>query len=103
MGDAPSPPMMLETATEIEAHLVTPVVHLHEILIVDDHVALPRALGEALTLSGSHVVDVGSGEEALDALRAGLSPCFIFLDPRMPHASASLFRAAQLADPELAE
>jgi len=95
--------MMLETATGIEPHLVTRVVHLHEILLVDDHMAVRRALGEALTLSGSHVVDVGSGEEALSALRDGLSPCFVFLDPGMPHAGARLFRAAQLADPELAE
>jgi CheY-like chemotaxis protein len=103
MEDAPSPAMMLETATGIETHLVTPVVHLHEILLVDDHMVVRRALGEALTLSGCHVVDAGSGEEALSALRDGLSPCFIFLDPGMLHASAAMFRAVQLADPELAE
>lgn len=103
MEDAPSLAIMLQTATGIEPRLVTPVVHLHEILLVDDHMAVRRALSEALTLSGCHVVDAGGGEEALAALRAGLSPCFVFLDPGMPHASAWRFRAAQLADPELAD
>jgi two-component system, chemotaxis family, chemotaxis protein CheY len=103
MEDAPSPVIMLETATGIGPWPITPVAHLHEILLVDDHMVVRRALGEALTLSGYYVVDVGSGEEALSALRDGLSPCFIFLDPGMPHASARRFRAAQLADPELAE
>ena len=96
---------MMQTATGIgiAPRPITPVVHLHEVLLVDDHMVVRRALGEALTLSGCHVVDAGSGEEALSALRDGLSPCFIFLDPGMPHASARLFRAAQLSDPELAE
>jgi DNA-binding NtrC family response regulator len=104
MEGASFPGIMLQTETTgTGPRLVTPVVHLHEILLVDDHMAVRRALGEALTLSGCRVVDVGSGEEALSALRADLSPCLIFLDPRIPHGSARVFRTAQLADPELAE
>ena len=79
------------------------LLHEHCILLVDDHFVVRRALAEALTMLECHVVGVGGGEEALDTLRAGLSPCVIFLDPRMPRASGWLFRAAQLADPTLAD
>ena len=93
----------MQTAIQTEPPLIACVAHQHEILLVDDHFAVRRALREALTLLGCRVEDVGSGEEALDALRMGLSPCLIFLDPRMPHGSARVFRNLQLADPELVD
>src|SRR5258705_13860288 len=93
----------MQTAIQMEPPLIASVAHQHEILLVDDHIAVRRALGEALTLLGCRVETVGSGEEALDALRTGLSPCLIFLDPWMPHGSARLFRDLQLADRELVD
>jgi CheY-like chemotaxis protein len=76
--------------------------HEHCILLVDDHGVVRRALGEALSVFGCRVVDVGSGEEACQALRSGLSPCLVFLDPGMAHGSAWLFPAMQLANRDFA-
>ena len=92
----------MQIMTHAEPVPVVCVAHQHEILLVGDHFAVRRALSQALTLMGCRVEHVGSGEEAFEALLAGMSPCLVFLDPRMPHESARLFRAMQLADPELA-
>lgn len=96
--------MLTTTRSEdrISRHLGIIRAHEHCILLVDHDLLVRRGLSEALAMRGCRVEDVGSGEEALDALHSGLSPCLVFLDPRMPDGSAWLFRAMQLADRALA-
>jgi CheY-like chemotaxis protein len=76
--------------------------HRHCILLIDDHFEVRAALKAALTILDCHVMDTGTGAEALKCLHGGLRPCLIFLDPGMPRGSAWLFRTFQLADPQLA-
>jgi CheY-like chemotaxis protein len=59
--------------------------HGHTVLIVDDDVDLLGAFSLALTMSGVGVHAATSGLEALDLVVAGLRPCLILLDIRMPH------------------
>jgi CheY-like chemotaxis protein len=61
------------------------VAHRHAVLLVDDDVDLLGALSLALTMHGVAVHAANSGLEALDLVVAGLRPCLILLDIRMPH------------------
>lgn len=76
--------------------------HRHGVLLIDDHVEVRAALTAALTILDCRAMDASRGSEALKLLRGGFRPCLIFLDPGMPHDGAWLFRAVQLADPQLA-
>lgn len=76
--------------------------HRHRILLIDDYFEVRAALKAALTILDCRVMDASRGSEALKLLRGGFRPCLIFLDPGMPHDGAWLFRAVQLADPQLA-
>lgn len=76
--------------------------HRHHILLIDDHFVVRAALKAALKILECHVMDTGTGAEALKYLHGGLRPCVIFLDPGMPRGRAWLFRTFQLADPQLA-
>lgn len=60
-------------------------LHSHTVLIVDDDVDLLSALTLALTITGVAAHAASSGLEALDLVVAGLRPCLILLDIRMPH------------------
>lgn len=53
-------------------------------MIVDDKVDIRLALRVALSARGFEVVEAGSGEEALEQLRAGAGPDIILLDVNMP-------------------
>ena len=77
--------------------------HRHSVLLADDSPAVRRSLSTALSFCGCDVATATSGEEALELLRAGLSPCVIFLDLMMLHGGAREFRAAQHAEPRLAD
>lgn len=71
------------------------------VMVVDDDEDIRGTLEEVLETAGYSVVIAGNGQEALDLLR-GVRPRVIFLDLSMPIMSGREFRAAQLADPELA-
>jgi CheY-like chemotaxis protein len=74
------------------------------ILLVDDDDGLRTMLAEYLSdVGGYKVTPVTNGREALNHLQAGNRPCVILLDLMMPVMDGWEFRAAQCADPALAE
>lgn len=78
--------------------------HRHTVLLADDSAAVRQSLSMALSFYGDcEVVTAASGEQALELLRAGLSPCVVLLDLMMLHGKAQEFRSAQSAEPRLAE
>ena len=77
--------------------------HRHTVLLVDDCPAVRRSLDTALSFCGCDVATAASGEEALERLRAGLSPCVVLLDLSMLHGGALEFRDAWRAEPRLAD
>lgn len=77
--------------------------HRHAVLLVDDCAAVRRSLGAALSFCGCDVATAVSGEEALDLLRGGLSPCVVLLDLSMLHGGALEFRDAWRAEPRIAD
>jgi twitching motility two-component system response regulator PilH len=75
---------------------------LHSILVVDDDPAVRDLLVDALSEAG-HRVDVArDGEQALDRLREGVSPCVVLTDVRMPRMDGFELSRAVARDPELA-
>lgn len=72
------------------------------ILIVNDDPDLGEVLADVLEHHGYAVATCLDGVEGLDRLRDGLRPVVILLDLEMPRMDGYEFRAAQLADPELA-
>jgi CheY-like chemotaxis protein len=73
----------------------------HSVLIVEDDRDFRDALQTLLTVHGLDVFCALDGQEALDMLHRGLSPCVILLDMMMPRMSGSEFRHAQQEDPDL--
>jgi CheY-like chemotaxis protein len=58
--------------------------HRHTVLLVDDDLDLLSALELALSIQGIDVHVASSGLDALDLVVAGLRPCLVLLDIRMP-------------------
>jgi CheY-like chemotaxis protein len=56
----------------------------HLVLVVDDYPETREAIATLLETSGATVVTAESGTEALELLQAGLRPCVMLLDVRMP-------------------
>jgi CheY-like chemotaxis protein len=69
------------------------------VLVVDDDGDLLQVLGEVIEGEGFRAVTAKSGEQALELLSAGETPCVILLDLRMPGMGGEEFRRRQLADP----
>jgi CheY-like chemotaxis protein len=72
------------------------------LLVVDDDPDVRELMVQLLELEGYRVLGAADGQEALASLRKGPRPDAILLDLRMPGMNGWEFRAAQLADPELA-
>jgi CheY-like chemotaxis protein len=72
------------------------------VLIVEDDPDVREALAIFLESEGYLVLQANDGREALDVLQTARNVCLILLDLFMPVMDAWAFRAAQLADPELA-
>ena len=72
------------------------------VLVVDDDGELLEVLREVIEEDGYRVVTARNGEDALDRLRGGETPCIILLDVKMPGMGGEEFRRRQLADPSLA-
>lgn len=73
------------------------------ILIVEDDQATREALSALLHEEGYPVSSAVNGQDALNQLRAGLSPCLILLDLMMPVMSGWEFRDHVAKDPTLAQ
>ncbi len=73
------------------------------VMVVEDDALIRDAVVEILATEGFDPIAAGDGQEALARLRHDkLSPALILLDLMMPVMNGWEFRAAQLADPELA-
>jgi CheY-like chemotaxis protein len=73
------------------------------ILVVEDDALTRGAIKMLLEWEGYRVHCAADGAEALGLLRRGLRPALILLDARMPGCDGWCFRAAQRADPDLAD
>lgn len=81
---------------------LAPMPKPHSILVVDDDPAVRDLLVDALSEAG-HRVDVArDGEQALDRLRDGVSPCVVLTDVRMPRMDGFELSRAVARDPQLA-
>lgn len=76
--------------------------HRHQVLIVDDYADICEALAMVLDIEGMEVDTAQSGDEALMKLTAGLRPCVMLLDIRMPGMNGWDLWEHMLCDPELA-
>ena len=77
--------------------------HDHNILIVEDDLAIRDALVQILEDEGYAVTGVANGLEAIAHLRKrSVPPCLILLDLMMPVMNGWQFRAEQRQDPTLA-
>ncbi len=73
------------------------------VLVVEDDALIRDAVVELLAFEGVEAVAAGNGAEALAQLRRReVAPALILLDLMMPVMNGWQFRAAQLADPDLA-
>jgi CheY-like chemotaxis protein len=81
----------------------SPVTEHHSpVLIVEDDVDVRGTLSDVLVDEGYEVAGAEDGAEALASLHAGLRPSVIILDLWLPRMGGLEFRAAQLAEEELA-
>lgn len=72
------------------------------VLIIEDDDAIRQSLRDILEDEGYDVVESANGQEALQSLRHGLSPCLILLDLMMPVMNGWEFRVEQMKEPVLA-
>ena len=73
------------------------------ILLVDDDADLREVITDVLSDEGYAVDCAADGLEGLERLRAGERPGVILLDWMMPRCDGPQFRAAQRADPAIAD
>jgi two-component system, chemotaxis family, chemotaxis protein CheY len=72
------------------------------VLVIDDDPDLVRLMAKFLKLEGFAPVSASNGHDALTYLRNGGEASVILLDLRMPVMDGWAFRAAQRADPVIA-
>ena len=58
--------------------------HCHSVLVVNDFEATRDAIVTLLQTKGLETVGAQSGPDALDLFQAGMRPCVVLLDLRMP-------------------
>jgi CheY-like chemotaxis protein len=74
------------------------------VMVVEDDALSREMVSTLLACEGYDAVGAANGAEALRTLwRDGVQPAVILLDLAMPVMDGRQFRAAQLADPALAE
>jgi CheY-like chemotaxis protein len=76
--------------------------HEHTVLLVDDDTDTREALAMLLQHCGINAVTAGGGVDALAQLRAGVRPCIVLLDLRMPDVDGWQLGRAIKGDPSLA-
>ena len=74
----------------------------HAILLIEDDEFQREPMAILFQQHGYDVTAVAGGQEALDLLRAGLTPCVIVLDLSLPHMTGEEFRREQRGDPTIA-
>jgi len=72
------------------------------VLVIDDDRDIRETLAAALELVGHQALLAEDGRQGLEQLRGDGHPQLVLLDLMMPRMNGWEFRAAQLADPELA-
>jgi CheY-like chemotaxis protein len=73
----------------------------HQVLVVDDFDDTREAIVSMLTTKGFAAVGAASGPIALDLLQAGMRPCVVLLDIRMPEMDGWEVSERMRAHPEL--
>ena len=71
-------------------------------LVVDDYDDTREAIVDMLIAKGVDAVGAASGPIALDLLQAGMRPCVMLLDVRMPHMSGWDVWERMKAHPDIA-
>ena len=79
------------------------MTEIHTVLLVEDDHDVRETIAEVLTDEGYVVVTAADGHQALEQLRGGLRPFAILLDLMMPGMNGYQFRAAQRAEPAIAD
>ena len=77
--------------------------HRHNVLVVDDFEATRDAIITMLKTKGMDAVGAQSGPDALDLFQAGMRPCVVLLDLRMPGMDGWETWERMKALPDLAE
>src|SRR3954466_11560866 len=77
--------------------------HSHSVLVADDFEATRDAIVTLLQTKGHEAVGAESGPDALDLFQAGLRPCVVLLDLRMPGMDGWETWERMKALPELAK
>ncbi len=77
--------------------------HCHSVLVVDDFEATRDAIVTMLKVKGMDAVGAQSGPDALDLFQAGMRPCVVILDLRMPGMDGWETWERMKALPELAK
>ena len=76
---------MTSTIAATSAETVHPSAHArHNVLVVDDFTETREAIVTMLIAKGFDAVGAESGPLALDFFQAGMRPCVVLLDVRMP-------------------
>ncbi len=76
-------------------------VSADQVLVIDDDDDIRQTVADALEFEHLVVHSARNGQEGLELLRAGLRPCLILLDMRMPVMDGWKFVHAVAADPAL--
>lgn len=71
----------------------------HNILVVEDELAMREILRDALAEEGHRVVLAADGEEGLDRLRVEPQPCVVLLDLLMPRLNGWQVASRMRSDP----
>jgi CheY-like chemotaxis protein len=77
-------------------------VKSHSVLVVDDDRGVRDLLADALREAGHDVQMAADGDEALQQLRDGVSPCVVLSDVRMPRMDGFELSREASRDPQLA-
>jgi CheY-like chemotaxis protein len=75
----------------------------HYVMVVEDDSSLRESLVEALSDEGYDTVEAANGQEALELLEAGKTPCLILLDLMMPVMNGWTFLSQLRKDARFAD
>lgn len=71
----------------------------HNILVIEDELAMREILRDALAEEGHRVVLAADGQEGLDRLRVEPQPCVVLLDLLMPRLNGWQVASRMRSDP----
>ena len=79
------------------------VTQAHCVMVVEDDNSLRESLVEALTDEGYDTLEAANGQEALQLLESGNTPCLILLDLMMPVMNGWTFLSQLRSDTRFAD